>query len=155
MEQKSFVKRTIVPVLLAILLVTAIQLMPHRLPEAILPDAAADFDCQLSLVEEGTVTQTVTLTAEESAELRAGLQAARVQNRGQAGDITARHPLLYQLLFYPAEDGKVYEVFLDPEGRFFTNNKFYKIQGTKPQAIAETLQGYLDASASATGENTP
>ena len=147
MEQKSFLKRTAIPVLLAIVLVTGIQLTPHRLPEVILPDATADYHCRVTLIEGGHASQTLDLDKEDGTTLRTQLQAARAQNRGQTEDITDRHPILYQLTFTPVGEGETYELLLDPEGRLFAGGKLYKLQGANPQELAETVQGYLSAGA--------
>lgn len=155
MEQKSFLKRTAIPVLLAILLVTSVQLIPQRLPEAILPASAEGVRCQAALVEQGAVIRTATLTAEEVTSLLTGLQAARAQNRGQAGDLADR-PLLCRLTFTPPGEGGTYELSLDPEGRLFAGGKLYKLQGANPRALFETVQGRLAAGEAAPiGEAAP
>lgn len=147
MEQKSFLKRTAIPVLLAIVLVTGIQLMPRALPAALIPPSGDTYLCRVTLLEEGIVSQTLDLTAQESMTLRTFLQTARVQHRGQTGDITDRHPLLYQMTFTPVGEGETCELLLDPEGRLFAGGKLYKLQGANPQELAETVQGYLSAGA--------
>jgi hypothetical protein len=147
MEQKSFLKRTAIPVLLAIILVTGIQLMPRALPAALIPPPGDTYLCRVTLLEEGIVSHTLDLTDQESMTLRTFLQTARVQHRGQAGDITGRHPLLYQLTFTPVGEGETYELLLDPEGRLFAGDKLYKLQGANPQELAGTVQSYLSAGA--------
>ena len=155
MEQKSFLKRTLIPVLLAVLLVTAIQLIPRQFPAAALPASLEGYTCQVSLLADGTPAQTLALAAEDAAVIYDQLRAARVQSRGPAEDVLPHYPILYRVTFTPAEEGEAYELFLDPWGRLFSTDKLYQLQGGKPRAIAETLQDYLDASTGATGVITP
>ncbi len=144
MKQNSFLKRTLIPVLLAVLMVTAIQLIPRQLPEAILPETAAGYDCHVLLIQGGLSSQTVDLNQEESANPFRLLQTVRVQNRGQSGAITG-HPLLYQLIFTSPGEGEAYDLLLDPEGRLFSVGKVYKLQGENPRELFETVQQYLAA----------
>lgn len=144
MKQNSFLKRTLIPVLLAVLMVTAIQLIPRRLPDAILPETAAEYRCQVLLMQEGRGSQTFDLNQEESANLFRLLQAVRAQSRGQSGAITG-HPLLYQLSFTPPGEGEAYDLLLDPEGRLFSVGKVYQLQGENPRELFETVQQYLAA----------
>ena len=155
MEQKSFLKRTAIPVLLAVLLVTAMQLIPRQFPAAALPPSLEGYTCQVSLLADGTPAQTLALTPEEAAVIYDQLRAARVQSRGPAEDITQRAPLLYRLAFVPAGEGAAYELLLDPDGRLAINNRLYTLRGSKPQAVAETLQGFLDAPDGAAAGDTP
>lgn len=156
MEQKSFLRRTAIPVLLAIVLVTGIQLMPQRLPEAILPDASADYRCHVTLIENGQTAQSLDLNEQDGTALLTQLHAVRAQNRGQTGNILDRHPLLCQLTFTPVEDGETYELLLDPEGRLFAGEKLYKLQGANPRGLFETVQQHLRAGGlEFTGEYTP
>ena len=146
MKKQSFFRRTVIPLFLAIVLVTIVQMIPRYIPKAYLPSSMDEYQCQVSLLENGKPTDMVYLTAAEGEDLYQRLATAKVMSWGLAKKDVARSASLYRVYFDSPGDGEDIEVFFNGEQQVYAGGRLYKLQGAEAQGIPDELARFLASS---------